>query len=51
MGTLSSFYVKETLKDAKKINIQPEMLEVRIYILTDTFLSNIYEKKKKKYMF
>lgn len=28
MGTLSSFYSKETIKEAKKIDIRPEMLEV-----------------------
>ena len=27
-GTLSSFYMKETMKDPKKIDIRPEMLEV-----------------------
>lgn len=28
MDTLSSFYSKETIKEAKKIDIRPEMLEV-----------------------
>lgn len=30
MGTLSSFYLKETLKDTKKIDISPKMLEVGV---------------------
>ncbi len=29
LATINSFYARETLKDSKKIDIRPEMLEVR----------------------
>ena len=32
-GSVSSFYMKETLKDPKKVDIRPEMLEVSMCIM------------------
>ena len=32
LATINSFYARETLKDSKKIDIRPEMLEVCVYV-------------------
>ncbi len=36
LATINSFYARETLKDSKKMDIRPAMLEVRIYIYVAT---------------